>query len=66
MIPHWLTSSGGIGRKLVIYILLFSSAVSLAGTSLQLYLDYSTDVKSIHNNLLQVQSSHEASVRHLL
>ena len=52
----------GIGRKLITYILLFSSLVTLLGTSLQLYLDYKHDIKSIQNTMSQIKSSYLQSI----
>jgi hypothetical protein len=41
----------GIGRRLLILILLFSSFVTLALTAGQLYLDYQRDVSAIERRI---------------
>jgi PAS domain S-box-containing protein len=55
-----------IGRKLMIYILLFSSMITFLGTGLQLYLDFNHDLKSIHNTLQQIESSNLYSITNSL
>lgn len=55
-----------IGRKLMIYILLFSSVITFFGTGLQLYLDFNHDLKSIHNTLQQIESSSLYSITNSL
>lgn len=61
--PPWLSLSKGlIGRRLLLSILLFSSLVTLATTSVQLYLEYRNDVDLIENRLDDVQSSYIASI----
>lgn len=56
----------GIGRRLILYILLFSSVVTFIGTGLQLYLDYDRDLKSIHSTFNQVESSYLHSITNSL
>ncbi|MBA3013106.1 MAG: hypothetical protein FP812_23120 [Desulfobacula sp.] len=56
----------GIGRKLIVYILLFSSMITFIGTGLQLYLDYKKDIRSIHNTLKQIESSYLYSITNSL
>jgi PAS domain S-box-containing protein len=51
-----------IGLRLIIYILLFSSAVTLIGTGLDLYLEFDRDIQSIHTTLKQVESSYLQSI----
>ena len=51
-----------IGRKFIIYILLFSSLVTLITSSLQLYFDYSRDISSIEERLNDIQTSHLRSI----
>ena len=55
-----------IGRRLIIYILLFSLVITFIGTSLQLYLDYDRNLKSIHNIFEQVESSYLQSITNSL
>jgi signal transduction histidine kinase/ActR/RegA family two-component response regulator len=58
-IPGWKSR---IGRRLIVYILLFSSVITLIGTGLQLYLDFDRDIKSIHTIFKQVESSYLQSI----
>jgi PAS domain S-box-containing protein len=55
-----------IGRKLLVYILLFSSIITFIGTGLQLYMDYDHDVKSLHKTLDQLESSYLDSIANSL
>ncbi|VAX17204.1 diguanylate cyclase/phosphodiesterase (GGDEF & EAL domains) with PAS/PAC sensor(s), partial [hydrothermal vent metagenome] len=48
----------GLGRKLIIYILLFSSFVTLIGTSLQLYVDYVKDKRLLDERMSQIENSY--------
>jgi PAS domain S-box-containing protein len=52
----------GIGRRLVIRVLMFSSAVTLVLTVLQLYVDYSRDVGVINNRLDEIGRSYLGSI----
>lgn len=47
----------GIAFRLLIYILLFSSAVTLVSTAFQLLLDYRRDIDAIETRLEEVRSS---------
>jgi signal transduction histidine kinase/CheY-like chemotaxis protein len=55
-----------IGRRFILYILLFSSVITFMGTGLQLYLDYDRDVELIHTSLKQVESSYLYSITNSL
>jgi len=46
-----------IARRLIVAIVLFSSAITLTITSIQLYLDYQRDIDSIHSSFDQIQTS---------
>jgi len=48
--------------KLILYILCFSSIVTLMLTSLQLYLDYARDVRLIEERLQQIKTSYLESI----
>ncbi len=48
-----------IGRRLVIYILLFSSVVTLALTVIQLYRDYSYDISQIESRFNQIEATNK-------
>lgn len=52
----------GIGRRLLVSIIAFSSLVTLMATGVQLYTDYQRDVGLIKNRLSDVESSYLASV----
>ncbi|MBT3368407.1 MAG: PAS domain S-box protein [Nitrospina sp.] len=56
----------GIGRRFILYILLFSSVITFMGTGLQLYLDYDRDITLIHTSLKQVESSYLDSIANSL
>ncbi len=52
----------GIGRRLAIYILAFSSVVTLLSTALQLTLEYHRDVSDIEARLAQIEISYGHSL----
>lgn len=53
-------------RRLVVYILLFSSLITLLSTAYQLYAEYQRDMQMVHTGLDQVEKSHlDAIVSHL-
>ncbi|WP_051957745.1 hybrid sensor histidine kinase/response regulator [Desulfobacter vibrioformis] len=51
-----------VGRRFIVFILLFSSAVTFLGTLLQLYVEYSSDIKSIQKTFKQIESSYLQSL----
>ena len=52
----------GIGRRLLLYILLFSSLVTLLLTGVQLYLEYERDRVAIDSRLHEIGSSYRDSL----
>jgi len=60
----WLHKSAGasLGRRLALRILLFSTAVTLLSTAVQLALEYRRDVGDIASRLYQVRSSYSDSL----
>jgi diguanylate cyclase (GGDEF)-like protein len=52
----------GIGRRLLLAILLFSSAVTLLLTALQLYVDYERDVGTIESRVREITSGYHDSL----
>ena len=56
----------GIGRRLVVFTLLFSAVITLIGTTVQLYLDYSRDVDLIHVRMNNIRRAHVASIQQAL
>ncbi len=52
------TVKSGIARRLIIYVVLFSSFITLLTTAIQLYRDYNNDVNLIEDQLQQVQDVH--------
>ncbi len=52
----------GIGRRLAVYILTFSSVVTLVSTALQLSLEYQRDVSDIEVRLDQIEQSYGHSL----
>jgi len=63
---HWLGSFArhrlGVAPRLLALILLFSSAVTLLSTGLQLYLDYRRDVNAIESRLDEIERSYLSSL----
>ncbi|NOX09138.1 MAG: PAS domain S-box protein [Gammaproteobacteria bacterium] len=51
-----------IAYRLIIYIILFSSAITLLTTAAQLYRDYSSDLEHIHGELQQIEGVHLESL----
>ena len=51
-----------VGRKFIIYILLFSSVITFIGTGLQLYLDFDNDLESISTIFKQIELSYLESI----
>ncbi|MEW6705889.1 MAG: EAL domain-containing protein [Pseudomonadota bacterium] len=52
----------GIGRRLLLAILLFSSAVTLVLTALQLYLDYDRDLNTLQARVREITSGYHDSL----
>lgn len=61
-----ILSKGGIGRKLAIYILIFSSVVTLLSTVMQLSLDYRHDVDAIEAEIAEVRDAYSLSLANSL
>jgi len=55
-----------IARRLIIYIVLFSSLITLIATVFQLYLDYEKDIDLIEDGLQQVRTVHLNSLAETL
>ncbi|MDE2592881.1 MAG: response regulator [Burkholderiales bacterium] len=53
-----------IGRRLAVYILLFSSVVTLLSTALQLTLDFKRDVHDVESSLQRIRTSYASSLAH--
>ncbi len=58
MIRSFAIKKYGLGQKLFVYILLFSSLVTLIGTSVQLYADYSKDRDLLYERMNQIETSY--------
>lgn len=52
----------GIGRRLLLAIILFSSLVTLIATAVQLYTDYRRDLNQIKSRLTDIENSYLASL----
>lgn len=52
----------GISRRLVVYIVMVSTAIALMATAIQLYFDYTSDVLLLEQRLDQVESSFGDSI----
>lgn len=55
-----------LGRKQLLFILLFSSLVTLLGTSVQLTIEYRNDVGLVHEQLDQIEKGYLHSLTHSL
>src|SRR4051812_43060443 len=53
---------GGIALRLLVLVLLFSSAVTFVLTAVQLYLDYRFDVHTIEQRLTEVEKGYLSSL----
>ncbi|MBT7889117.1 MAG: hypothetical protein HN580_08850 [Deltaproteobacteria bacterium] len=51
-----------IARRLILFILVFSSVITLISTSARLYLEYRNDMESIENNMHQIELSYVDSI----
>jgi len=60
--PNSSSIQSPIGKRLIIYIVLFSSFITLFITAIQLYRDYSIDINHIHNELEQIEDVHLKSL----
>ncbi|NOY66192.1 MAG: PAS domain-containing protein [Gammaproteobacteria bacterium] len=52
------SSKSPIARRLILYIVLFSSFITILITVIQLYRDYNTDIELIHTELEQIENIH--------
>lgn len=52
----------GIGRRILVNIILFSSLVTLVATAVQLFTDYQRDISVIKSRLADIESSYIASI----
>ncbi len=52
----------GISRRLVVYIIMCSTAIALLATAVQLYFDYTTDLEFLDQRLDQVEDSFGESI----
>lgn len=59
--PGWWAGAG-IGRRLLLWIVLASSLITLLLTSLQLYLDYRRDVEGIEARLAEIERGYLPSL----
>ncbi|VAW78211.1 Phytochrome, two-component sensor histidine kinase [hydrothermal vent metagenome] len=55
-----------IARRLITYVILFSSLITLIATAFQLYLDYDKDINYIEDSLQQIQTVHLNSLSETL
>lgn len=52
----------GVARKLIIYVVLFSSCITLLTTTIQLYRDYNNDISLIEQQLQEIETVHLKSL----
>ena len=57
-----IPKSFGIARRFIIAIAIFSTVLTLAGTCLQLYIDYRKDLRDISRQLAYIETSHTQSL----
>jgi len=55
-----------IARRLITYVVLFSSLITLIATAFQLYLDYDKDINLIEEELQQIRTAHLDSLAETL
>jgi len=53
---------GRLARRLIVAIILFSTAITVLTTAVQLYVDYDQDVEAIHARIEQINESHLNSI----
>ncbi|HEV8390734.1 MAG TPA: ATP-binding protein [Dongiaceae bacterium] len=58
----WARLSRGIGARLLVSVVLFSSAITLVLTLMQLYFDYRRDVGIINDRLAEIERSYLGSI----
>ncbi|HLF23035.1 MAG TPA: hypothetical protein VI565_03860, partial [Burkholderiales bacterium] len=51
-----------LARRLILWVVLFSSAVTLLLTALQLYRDYRLDLRAIDEQFRQIERAHVPSL----
>ncbi len=59
---NFQSSKSPIARRLILYVILFSSFITLLITAIQLYRDYHTDLNLIHSELQQIEGVHLESL----
>ncbi len=64
--PHSQPVKSPIGKRLMIYIILFSSVITLVITAIQLYRDYNIDIEYIYDELEQIENVHLNSLNSAL
>ena len=55
---YLMITKNSIAKKLIVYVILFSSLITLIITCAQLYFDYSVELDNIHDSLHQIESVH--------
>lgn len=60
--PRLTELHGSIALRLLVFVLLFSSAVTLVLTAFQLYLDYRFDVSAIERRLAEIEKGYLSSL----
>lgn len=59
---HFIPRPLGIARKFIGAIILFSTLLTLIASALQLYIDYTKDVRAIRQQLVAIETSHLPSL----
>lgn len=55
MLPHWKKNS--LAGRLTVRVIWFSTMVAVVATTVQLYLDYRQDIRSIHSFFATVKDT---------
>jgi signal transduction histidine kinase len=58
----WTLRGTRLGRRLLVFIMLFSATVSLLATAVQLLSDYSREVQGLHERITYIHSSYSGTI----
>jgi signal transduction histidine kinase len=53
---------GGIARKLILYVILFSSLITLISTAVQLHSEYQHDIEHLNRHIAQIETGYKPAV----
>ncbi len=64
--PSFIGSRKPLAKRLLVFILLVSSCVTLLATALQLYVDFRRDRNAAHESIAQIETSRLHTVEDVL